>query len=332
MRTAGQKYRFWHFIVIILSVTGLLQVDSAKCAEIVDRIVAVVNNDIITLSDIESKMKPYADQIRKNRYSKEKEQSMLLSVREDMLQRLIDEKLTSQEAKQARISIIDEDVDAAIERIRSVRLQTGEDLKEALEAEGLTMEQYREQVKGRILRTRLVNLEVKSKIVITQEDIKDYFESHPEKYAGDIKYHLRNVIMRYHTDADENEKREIFKKMVAVVSTLETGERFESVAKKYSESALAEEGGDLGLFKIGALSPQLQKIIKDTDAGAYTPIIDTDQGYQIFYVEQIVETPGKTMESVENEIEEKLYRERVDKRFKTWLEDLRKQAHVKIIK
>ena len=98
-----------------------------------------------------------------------------------------------------------------------------------------------------------------------------------------------------------------------------------------SESELATEGGDLGFFKLESLSPQLQEALKEVSVGGFTPILETDQGYQIFYVQALEVTPGKALKEVAPEIQEKLYAEVVDKKFKSWLEDLRKRSHIKIV-
>ena len=89
--------------------------------------------------------------------------------------------------------------------------------------DGLTMEEYRKQIKEEILRTKLVNLKIKSKIVITEDDIKSYYENHQDKYGGKKKYHLRNIIMKVSPFAVEKEKLEIKTKMDAILDKLNGG-------------------------------------------------------------------------------------------------------------
>jgi len=310
---------------------GFTLVGSPESAEIVDRIVAVVNDDIITLFELNRLFQPYADKIRARGYPLEKESKMLFKVREDILNQVIDQKITDQEIKRSKITISEKEIDRTIERIKEANYYTDEDLRAALVKDGLTMEEYRKQMKEQILRKRLVNLKVTSKIVITKEDIKSYYENHSDKYGGEKKYHLRNIIMKVSPLVDEKEKLEVKTRMDEVLAKLKTGQSFASMAMTYSES-LASEGGDLGLFGLDELSPQLQKAIKGMKAGEFTPVIDTDQGYQIFFVQEIVNTPGKPLEEVSPEIERILFNEIVDNKFQSWLEDLRKQSHIKIIK
>jgi len=314
------------------SAFGFSFVAKAESAKVVDRIVAVVNDDIITLFELNRSFKPYAERIRELGYSTDKEHKLLFKVREDMLNQLIDQKLKDQEIKRVGIKIEEQEIDQTIERIKETNFYTDEDLRGALAKEGLTMEEYRERIKEQILRTRLINLKVRSKIVITKEDITAYYENHQDKYGGKKKYHLYNIITKVPLFADEKEKLKIKARMDAILTELNAGKSFESVAKSYSESSLDVAGGDLGLFRLEELSPQLRNAIKEMKAGEFTPVLDTDQGFQIFFVKEIVKTSGKPLEDVSPEIEKILFDEIIEKKFQSWLGDLRNQSVIKIIK
>jgi len=311
---------------------GFSLVTKAESAEVVDRIVAVVNEDIITLFELNRLFKPYAEKIRALGYSIDKEHRMLFKVREDVLKQLIDQKLKDQETKRFKIKISEKDIDQTIERIKETYFYTDEDLRAALSKDGLTMEEYRERIKEQILRTRLVNIKVKSKIVITKEDIKSYYEDHQDKYGGEKKYHLYNIINKVLPLTNEKEKLKIKERMDSILQELNEGKSFETMVKNYSELYLGTEGGDLGLFGLDELSPQLRNTIKEMKAGEFTPVLNTDQGFQIFLVKEIVQTSGKPLEDVSPEIEGILFNEIVEKKYQSWLEDLREQSVIKIIK
>lgn len=312
-------------------VFGYPVIINAKGAEIVDRIVAVVNDEIITLSELNSSLKPYAEKIRSLGYPPEKEQELIFRVRKDMLDRLINQKIEDQEIKRSNIKISEEQIDQTIERIKETNYLTDEQLRKALASDGLTYEGYRKQIKDQILRTRLVNLKVKSKVVITKEDVKAYYEKHIQEYAGKAKYHLRHIIMKVPLFSSTKKKLEIKAKMDEILEKLKAGESFETLAAKYSESPSATDGGNLGEFEFDSLSQQLQKAIEKIKPGEFTPVLDTDQGYQIFFLEEILRAKGRTLEEVTPEIENKLRDENIDKKYRTWIGDLRNQAVIKII-
>ena len=303
-----------------------------ESAEVVDRIVAVVNDDIITLFELNRALLPYAERIKAYGYLPEKEKEVLYKLRDNILDQLIDQKIEDQEIKRFKMSVSEEEIDQTIERIKEANFYTDEDLRTAVARDGLSMEEYRDQIKEQMLRSKLVNREIKSKIVITHADVKTYYDNNLEKYGGEKKYHLKNIIMALSPFIGEVEKQKIKAKMEEVLEKLKEGEPFETMVATYSESPLAAEGGDLGLFSLDQLAPQLRDVIKMLKPGDYTPVIETDQGYQLFLVQDIVQTPAKSLEAVTPEIENILFNKIVNQKFESWLIELRKQSHIKKIK
>ena len=172
-----QAVRVWVWIVVTSASVGFV---GAQQSEVVDRIVAVVNSDIITLYDLNRAFRPYESNIKALKYPADKERQTLFQVRSDLLNQLIDSQLADQQIKHAQISVAQNDIDNTIERMKQARSFTDEQLREGLAAQGITIEEYRKEIESQILRTKLVNREVKSKIVITKEDINVYYDSHQE--------------------------------------------------------------------------------------------------------------------------------------------------------
>ena len=314
----------------LLSLT-LFILNMAQAAEVVDRIVAVVNDDIISLYELNQLFKPYLDKIKVQGYDPEKESEMIFEVRQRLLDQLIDQKLADQELKRMKIKVGDKEVDNAIERFKESRFITEEQLRSGLAAEGIALDDYREGIREQLLRAKLVNREVKSKIVITQEDIKDYYESHAEEYGGDKKYHLKNIFLRFTFQTSEQEKQDIYDKLASIRKELDKGESFETLARLYSQAPSAAEGGELGEYSLDELSPQLQAFVKDMKTGDYTPVMELDIGYQIIYIESISVSGGKSFEQASAEIMDKIYAEKVNTKYRSWLEELRSRAHIKVV-
>ena len=320
------------FCKVIFCAFGFFMIADAQSAEVVDRIVAVVNDDIILVSELDESFKPYGDRIMALGYSLEQERQMLFNIREEILNQLIDQKLTDQQIKRSEITVSDNEIDSAIERLKETNFFTDEELREMLGVEGLTMEEYRKRIKDQILRAKLVNLEIKSKIVITKEDIESHHKSHGDKYGGIKKYRLNNIIMKVPSFASEEEKLVVLEKMEMVLTELKAGKPFDIIANSCSESSYDSDDGGLGLFELKELSPMIQEAIKDKKAGEFTTVLDTDHGYQIFYIQEIVNVPGRSLEEASPEIEDILYKEIVDEKFRSWIDELRKMSHIKIVK
>ena len=306
-------------------------VEKAACDEIVDRIVAVVNNEVITYLELEHELKPYEEKIKSMGYGEAEERQMLFKVREDIIYRLIDDKLADQQIEKNKINVSQAEIDASIERLKASRSWSDEDLRLALEAEGMTIQELRQTMRSQALRNQLVGQEVRSKIVITKEEAQAYYNRHAEEYQGELLYHLRNIITMIPSE-EEGGKAAASTKMETVMQKLEDGESFESLAREYSESSLAEKGGDLGKIPYDDFSTQIKAALEGLGPGDHTTILDTDRGLQIFFVEEVVTEGGKSFEEVSPEIEEKLYNAAVDKKYTEWLEELKRQSHIKIIR
>lgn len=301
---------------------------NAAGAETVDRIVAVVNEDIISLFDLNEAMRPLEARIEEAEKIPERREAMRFKLREDMLRKLVDQKLTDQEIKRAGITVGDQEVNAAIERIKSTNFYTDEQLREGLKREGLTYEEYRERLRDQILRSKLVAREVKSKIVITEEEIKAYYEAHPDQYKKEKRIHLKNILIRS-TPGEEAKARA---RMEEAVARIKAGDPFDKVAAKYSESPLASSGGELGTFALSQLAPVIREALEGKSQGDVSDILDTPQGLQVFYIAEENTSPGKSMEDGRAEIEEKLYEKIVNERFDAWLKELRDRSHIKIVR
>jgi peptidyl-prolyl cis-trans isomerase SurA len=332
-KTVDKKKRFIRGLLYVCIVTTIAAPGSvyAQEPEVIDRIVAVVNSDIITLYDLNRAFKPYEDNIKALQYAPEKERQTLFQVRKDLLDQLIDSKLADQEIERAQITVNERDIDRAIERIKEARSFTDEQLREGLARQGMTMAEYRKEIKEQILRTKLVNREVKSKIVITGEDIKAYYDSHQDEYAGEKKYYLYNIFVRLSPQADTSEKEDALRQIEVEIARLNQGLSFEDLVNELNDSSSRVQGTDLGLYRPDELSKQLQGAVVKLKAGEFSEVLDTDFGPQIIYVQKIQETPTKSLDEIESEIGEILYNELVDNRYQDWLDELRKRSLIKVI-
>lgn len=302
---------------VVLVCVILIGICAVANAQVVDRIVAIVNDDIVTLVELNKQAEPYFRSIMASGYPQDKKKQMIKEVSEKVLDALIDNSLTEQEAKRYQISVSETEVDNAIKNVRESKSLSEAEFLKALEYEGLLLDVYKESIRKQILHARIINVAVKSKVVVTQEDIKAYYDNNPEKYAGNKKYHLKNIVLK---DADQaNEIRE----------KLKTGASFTDLAQQYSVAPNASDGGELGLYDISSFSENIKNNLSSLGKGQFSEAISTAQGFQIFYVENIVQDGSKTLEQVSQEIQTILYQEQTEKKFNTWLETLKKNAHIK---
>jgi peptidyl-prolyl cis-trans isomerase SurA len=320
------------FLLAILTV-ALLYPSSAPAAqtETVDRIVAVVNEDIITQYDVEQVLRPMIQNLRGQGLSAERERQAIDRMRGDVLNNLIDGKITEQEVKRYKIAVTDEEVENYIRQFKERRSLTDESLKAMLAQEGMTLEEYRKEVRLQLQRTRLVNREVRSKVVITQEDIKKYYEKNKQKYGGSTQYYLWNLFVKLSPGSGSSDRTAARELLARAAAELASGRAFEELARAHSRGEQGIEGADLGWFRIDELNPQLRQAVQNLKAGQCSAVVESDFGYQIVYIQRIEETAAKPLPQVEAEIQDILFRETVDTRFASWISELRKRSHIKVV-
>lgn len=314
-----------------LGLFGMLILSSGVRAELVDRVVAVVNNDIILLSDLNQMLAGVGATLDKQGYSQSQKNQILNQQRSVILEQLIYDKLTDQQVQRNNIKIDDSEVDATIQRIQSINKLSEDAMRRKLELDGVSYDEYRKQIKDKLLRARLVNREVKSKIVITDEDIKTYYEAHVEEYGGHTKYELRHILIKVSPYADSAEKERALQQINTVYERLQKGGSFEKLAAEISEAPSAARNGYLGVFDFNVLSGQIKQALNGMQTKQFSKVVETNQGYQIFYIENVIRSGGRGIDEVRAEIQEKLYADVVDQKFEEWIKKLRQRSHIQIL-
>ncbi len=304
---------------ILFLAVSVLAVYSLASAEVVDRIVAVVNNEIITLVQLNKAIHPYRINIEASQKPAAEQKQLLEKLEKDMLQQLIDRSLTTQQAAKYRLEVPESDVDAAIENFKKMNKLDQAGLEKALAAEGLAYQDYRAKMKEEILQSLLINRAVRSKVIITDADIKAYYEAHKQAFSGVRKYHLRNILMENQAD------------LILVEKKLDTGASFARLAQEHSIATNASQGGDLGVFDVNNFSETIKNELLKLDKGQHSAILETGQGYQILYVEDMILEADIPFDQARDQIQNAVYKEQAEKKFSDWIESLKKSAHIKIM-
>jgi peptidyl-prolyl cis-trans isomerase SurA len=321
----------WIIALAVLTVWLSAPAAGAVAAETVDRIVAIVNEDIITQYDIDQALRPMLQSLRSQGMSADRERQASARLREDALNNLIDAKLTEQEIKRYKIAVTDEEVEVYIRQFKERRSLSDEALKAMLAQEGMTPDEYRREVRLQLQRTKLVNREVRSRVVITQDEIKRYYEKNRQKYGGGTQYYLWNLFVKLPPNAGTGIRNEARERLARAEAELTAGRAFEDLARAHASGEQGIEGADLGWFRLDELTPQLREAVQPLKAGQRSPTVETDFGFQIVYIQRIQAAAGKPLPQVEAEIQDILFREVVDSRFSTWISELRKRSHIKIV-
>ena len=292
----------------------------------IDGIAAVVNGEPITTFELDRE----SAQIVKNSQSKPGPTLEKAEVRTTALNQLIEKKLVAQKIKELDIKVSEEEVRQAVEDVKRQNKLTQETLVAALNAQGLSFEQYRAQIREQLERLQLVSLEVRSKIQIGEAEMKAYYEANYKQYSEEM-FQARHIFFMIGQKASESDVKRITATAASVLQEIRTGKDFAELAKKYSDDpSTAKDGGDLGTFKKGEMLPEIENTLLTMKPDEVSELVKTPAGVHIIKLEKKFVRSTKTFDEVKGEIEETLYRKKSEDRFKQWSADLRKNATIDI--
>jgi peptidyl-prolyl cis-trans isomerase SurA len=298
-------------------------------AEPVNRVVAVVNNEVITSYELSKKIKEATGFTPEDLMKRD--ERAFPEVRKQILELMINEKITEAKIRELNIKVSQKQIDESVENVKRENRLTQEELRSRLQGEGLTWEKYLDRMKRELERQQLIHTEVRSKILISEERIKRYYEENKDRYTTDAKVRLASIFLVSKNPKDRKEIESLVSRGEEILKRLQKGESFADLAKKYSEGPGADEGGDLGFFSSSKLEPELRKIVEALKPGGLSDLIVRSNGVQIL---KLVSKEGgveKPLEEVQDAIFSALYREEVNARYTTWIRELREKAYVQIL-
>lgn len=314
-------------VLIICIVSVALYLPVAVFAEPLGGIAAIVNDEPVTTYEVEKEQSTMAKMSEKN-------QSVIdtgkTPSREAALNSIINRKLIAMKIKELDIKVSDDEVKQAIEDVKKQNNISQETLVEALKNQGISYEQYRTQIREQLERLRLVSQEVRSKIQITEKDIRDYYTANPEKYEKEETYHARLITLNIPSNASNAEIKRIKDSISAIYAEAKSGKSFEDLARKNSQDPSAKEGGDLGPFKRGEMLPEFDNVLTKLKPGEISEPFATQSGLHIVKLEGRSHGELQPFEQVKGDIADLLYKKKSEERFNQWLADLRKNAAVEM--
>jgi peptidyl-prolyl cis-trans isomerase SurA len=316
------------FKAVLAGGAALLLCMSAE-AGVTDRIVAVVNDEVITLSELNGVFEPYQAKIEAA-YSGKDRENVVNENRMLLLNRLIDDLLIAQQARKAGIVVTDADVVGAIRDLLRKRDLSPADFQQALDRDGTTLEDYKKGIRDQLMRIGLIQKDIKSKVAVSDEEIGEYYRKNREDYEGNEAVRIKQILFLMPKGGGEAAKEKLRAAAVAIHKRLTNGEPFELISAKYSEGPAASEGGDIGYIEKGVMLPEVEEVALHLPLRQISGVIESTVGFHII---QVIDRRGagiKPIESVRDEIKDKLERAKMENRFAEWLDALRKKSHIEI--
>lgn len=306
--------------VCLLSVAIWVWTLSVAQAEVINRIVATVDDEPITLHELRS-------------FGKTAGQQALFMPQggaggmsdKDILEVLIMNKLIGKEVEAQGITAKDEDVDSYIQRIQSQSNLSDEQFKAALAAQGMTFDSYRQQVANEIERAILVNKEIGSRVNVTPEDVERYYKENSKEYTQAEQVRVRHIFLPLVARGSLDDDKKVMEQAEDIRKRALAGEDFGRLADEYSQGPGAGQGGDLGYFKKGQMAKEIEDVAFSLKPGEVSQPFRAGVGVHLIKVEEHMQ-PGQQELSKEaaEEIKRQLYNEALKQRYERWFqEDLR---------
>ncbi len=319
-------------VLLLLSAILLFAVPSVRAAEeeLLDRVVAVVNEEVITQAEVDTFLRPIYQQYSAQ-LSGEDLAKAINEVRQKVLSQMIEDKLVYQEAVAQGIEVKEEDLEKEFQDFKA-KMEKPEELDEMLEREGLTMKSLRERLKKQAMVRQLQDREIRSKVIISPVQVEDFYKNNPDKFSVKERVRVRSLTIKKSEEArtkgltDEKAKQ----RMDLLDQKIKLYRNFDQIVKDFSEDSHAKEEGPGEWIERGAMIESVDDVIFKTPVGQLTGIVETPVGYHIFRVEAKEPASKRTFDEVKEQISGYLFQEESNKRFKAWMEEIKKAAYISI--
>jgi peptidyl-prolyl cis-trans isomerase SurA len=331
----GQRH-----VAFALAATALsLLAVSRAGATIAERVVAVVGDHAILLSDMRQRARPFLLQIRQRAPAGGAQQAAAESeMYKQLIERLVDERVEQQAAEKAHLAVSSEEIDSGLRNVASQQGLSVEQLVEEAGKTGLTPQEYRDEVRRQILEGKLLQLRVRGRVRVTDDDIHSTYGKLVQAERGRLGYHLAWIVLRVHHDATPAARAErelLAQRLVATaragVDSLGRHIAFSDLAHSFSDDTPTRAvGGDLGVHKPGDLAQPIEDEEQKLEVGGVSPPFRF--GDDIVIVKVLARDPSQlpALDDAKDELMQRAYGEQMEKARKQWIDELRHATYVDV--
>ena len=285
---------------------------STGASVVVDRVVAVVNDEIITLSDLQREDQKKGGAARNEHM---------------VLEDLIDRKLQLAAAKRSGVDVTDPELAEALTEIMKRNSMDRKQFDVELAKDGLTYNEYRSELREQITLSRVFNKYVRSGLILDEAELRAYYERNQKLYAQPEEIRVRQIFIRQPDNATPSQAAAVKERARTAYERARKGEDFVSLVRELSESENAAAGGDLGFMRRDHALPEIEQATRSLKPGEIAGPLQFASGYHIIRLEE-VRTPVTPFDRVKDEIQSTLYQQKLENTYRTWLQTLRSDSHI----
>lgn len=287
----------------------------------VDRIVAVVNDDVITEAELAAHTRAFLGE-RPGAPTDER----ALQARRSILRRLIEDRLVLQEAKRLEYAVTVDELDAKITDIHR-RFESDAEFQASLAESGITLEQYRQQLREQLLTQKAIDAQVRDRITISPQDVTQELALHPDLSATGDRLKLRHLLIRTGEGRSEAEAKQLAQRLAKQISG---GAAFSDVAKQHSDDAHAASGGEMGWVAAGQLLPELDAALAHLPTGQVCEPVKSSLGYHLAVIEERKDASELAPQDANNAVYRAIYERKFQAEMRAWVDRLLKDAYIEV--
>jgi peptidyl-prolyl cis-trans isomerase SurA len=296
---------------------------------VLDRVAGTVNGDVVTLLDVEQRAGPELRRIAAQPAGPARERARAKALKASF-DTIVAEKLFAGQVASLGIEVGDAEIDQVIEDVKRRNHLDDARLDQALVSQGLDRASYRKAVKRDLESMRILSLKVRSRVKVTDEDVKNYWQTHQREFAAGEEVRARHIFVATPASAGVEEEARARGLAEKALRRLRAGEDFALVARQMSQGPSAAEGGELGWLRLGTVQPEVEKAAFALQPGQISDLVRTRTGFQILQVEQRRGGGVRPLEEVKEEIRDRMVNEQADTYRTQFIAELRKDAVVDV--
>jgi parvulin-like peptidyl-prolyl isomerase len=300
----------------------------AAAPEIIEEIVAIVNDDVITLSQYKQEFEIQRQTLKAQNFPQEEYDKQYRSLKEGLLDAMITELLILQQAREKNLNV-SEELKSNIAQIKKENnFNSDEDLRRAVQQQGITYEQWLKQYEETLLKQLVMVTEVYRSIVLDESEVVQYYKQHPQEFAVPAEVKLRVIYLG--KAGRSPEALEALK--TGIDDKLKAGAAFEEVAGELSDPPFKEAKGELGTFKKGEIDKPLEEAVGKLKPGEVSSWVAHKEGWYLLKVEERREGYQKSFDDARADVQEKLMLGKRQKKSEEYIVTLKEQSYIKILK
>ena len=312
-------------ISLFLSLFALLIAGPAR-AEVVDKVVAVVNEEPVMLFEVDRLMAANLEDIKKAESGKDKNEKFT-NYRSMALDRLIGDKLLDQQMAQMKMAVTDEDVKKAAGNIMQRNSLTQEALTKQLASKGMTYEQYLVDLKSQLRKVKFVGQVIAPRVKVTDADLDEFFAAHSDQFGRFQSVQMAQIILPLSPGANDSDLAQVQARAQEVVQKAKKGDNFEELGKKFSASPGTAVPS---IYQVSQLAPAIAEVLSELKPGDVSQPVRTELGLHVVKLFERKTLAGDEYQAVREQLREKVFQEKVQEELDKYVNELKGKSYIQV--